>query len=39
LNEMIKRHEIGTRRKKAGADESSATPRSRPFPAAELTRD
>ena len=39
LNEMIKRHEIGTRRKKAGADESSATSRSRPFPAAELTRD
>jgi transcriptional regulator with GAF, ATPase, and Fis domain len=39
LNEMIKRHEIGTRRKKASADESSSASRSRPFPAAELTRD
>jgi hypothetical protein len=36
---MIKRHEIGTRRKKASADESSSASRSRPFPAAELTRD
>ena len=39
LNEMIKRHEIGTRRKKAGTDESPAAPRARPFPAAELSRD
>jgi DNA-binding transcriptional regulator YdaS (Cro superfamily) len=39
LNEMIKRHEIGTRRKKASADESATTSRARPFPAAELTRD
>jgi two-component system response regulator PilR (NtrC family) len=39
LNEMIKRYEIGTRRKKTTADESSATSRSRPFPAAELSRD
>jgi hypothetical protein len=39
LNEMIKRHEIGTRRKKASPDESATTSRSRPFPAAELTRD
>jgi DNA-binding NtrC family response regulator len=39
LNEMIKRHDIGTRRKKASADESSSASRSRPFPAAELTRD
>ena len=37
LNEMIKRYEIGTRRKKAGA--ADETPRSRPFPAAELTRE
>jgi DNA-binding NtrC family response regulator len=37
LNEMIKRYEIGTRRRKAGSDES--TSRSRPFPAAELTRE
>ena len=39
LNEMIKRHEIGTRRKKASPDDSSTPSRSRPFPAAELTRD
>jgi two-component system response regulator PilR (NtrC family) len=39
LNEMIKRYEIGTRRKKASQEGSSSTPRSRPFPAAELTRD
>jgi two-component system response regulator PilR (NtrC family) len=42
LNEMIKRYEIGTRRKKgaaAGEDERPATSRSRPFSAAELTRD
>ena len=38
LNEMIKRYEIGTRRKKTGADESVVS-RARPFPAAELTRD
>jgi hypothetical protein len=36
---MIKRHEIGTRRKKAGSDETASGSRSRPFPAAELTRD
>jgi two-component system response regulator PilR (NtrC family) len=42
LNEMIKRYEIGTRRKKGAgtADgEAPATSRTRPFPAAELTRD
>jgi two-component system response regulator PilR (NtrC family) len=40
LNEMIKRYEIGTRRKKAGAAAEDAAPsRPRPFPAAELTRD
>jgi two-component system response regulator PilR (NtrC family) len=39
LNEMIKRYEIGTRRKKTTADENSSTSRSRPFPAAELSRD
>jgi two-component system response regulator PilR (NtrC family) len=41
LNEMIKRYEIGTRRKRGtGADESEGTPRSsRTFPAAELTRE
>jgi DNA-binding NtrC family response regulator len=38
LNEMIKRYEIGTRRKKAGDGEADAT-RPRPFPAAELTRE
>ena len=41
LNEMIKRYEIGTRRKKSpgsGEDAASAS-RPRPFPAAELTRD
>jgi two-component system response regulator PilR (NtrC family) len=37
LNEMIKRYEIGTRRRKAGTEDNS--PRSRPFPAAELTRE
>ena len=37
LNEMIKRYEIGTRRRKSNSDEPSA--RSRPFPAAELTRE
>jgi DNA-binding transcriptional regulator YdaS (Cro superfamily) len=37
LNEMIKRYEIGTRRRKSSSDEPSA--RSRPFPAAELTRE
>jgi DNA-binding NtrC family response regulator len=38
LNEMIKRYEIGTRRKKAsaGGDEE---PRPRAFPATELTRE
>jgi len=39
LNEMIKRYDIGTRRKRAGSDESAPESRSRPFPAAELTRD
>jgi len=42
LNEMIKRYEIGTRRKKSvgpGEDDRPATSRTRPFPAAELTRD
>jgi DNA-binding NtrC family response regulator len=43
LNEMIKRYEIGTRRKKVPAGESEEArdeqSRSRPFPAAELTRD
>jgi DNA-binding NtrC family response regulator len=38
LNEMIKRYEIGTRRRKSSSDEPSAA-RSRPFPAAELTRE
>jgi DNA-binding NtrC family response regulator len=38
LNEMIKRYEIGTRRKKAPGEENS-TSRTRPFPAAELSRD
>jgi two-component system response regulator PilR (NtrC family) len=42
LNEMIKRYEIGTRRKKSPAhtDDAAETPsRARPFPAAELTRE
>ena len=42
LNEMIKRYEIGTRRKKMAAESEAAREResrSRPFPAAELTRD
>jgi len=39
LNEMIKRYDIGTRRKKAGSDENAPDSRSRPFPAAELGRD
>jgi two-component system response regulator PilR (NtrC family) len=38
LNEMIKRYEIGTRRKK-GAPDDATTARPRPFPAAELTRE
>jgi two-component system response regulator PilR (NtrC family) len=38
LNEMIKRYDIGTRRKK-GSSEESSTSRSRSFPAAELTRE
>jgi DNA-binding NtrC family response regulator len=37
LNEMIKRYEIGTRRRKSTGDDSAS--RSRPFPAAELTRE
>jgi hypothetical protein len=40
LNEMIKRYEIGTRRKKASGPEESESPsRPRTFPAAELTRE
>ena len=41
LNEMIKRYEIGTRRKKSPASEEAGdtTTRSRTFPAAELTRE
>jgi two-component system response regulator PilR (NtrC family) len=47
LNEMIKRYEIGTRRKKGSAEEPAPRPeaarpdtsRPRPFPAAELTRE
>ena len=41
LNEMIKRYEIGTRRKKAStaADHDRSTTKARPFPAAELTRE
>lgn len=40
LNEMIKRYEIGTRRKKSGSTEQEgSSPRPRPFPAAELTRE
>ena len=42
LNEMIKRYEIGTRRKRTptGQESDAASPsRSRPFPAAELTRE
>jgi hypothetical protein len=37
---MIKRYEIGTRRKKGGGTEDSdPATRSRTFPAAELTRE
>jgi hypothetical protein len=37
---MIKRYEIGTRRKKASAvDPDRATAKARPFSAAELTRE
>ena len=41
LNEMIKRYEIGTRRKKASsvADQDRPAGKSRPFSAAELTRE
>jgi two-component system response regulator PilR (NtrC family) len=41
LNEMIKRYDIGTRRKKANgaSDDVENTSRSRTFPAAELTRE
>jgi two-component system response regulator PilR (NtrC family) len=42
LNEMIKRYEIGTRRKRTAApadDAPESTARARPFPAAELTRE
>ena len=40
LNEMIKRYEIGTRRKKGSSgDEADPPARSRTFPAAELTRE
>jgi len=37
LNEMIKRYEIGTRRRKSSPDDAGS--RARPFPAAELTRE
>jgi len=40
LNEMIKRHEIGTRRKKtASAADHDRTTKTRPFSATELTRE
>jgi two-component system response regulator PilR (NtrC family) len=41
LNEMIKRYEIGTRRKKNGGsgEEVRESSRPRPFPAAELSRE
>jgi DNA-binding NtrC family response regulator len=41
LNEMIKRYDIGTRRKKVGSagDQERSATKSRPFPAAELTRE
>ena len=40
LNEMIKRYEIGTRRKRSGGDDADPPARaSRTFPAAELTRE
>ena len=41
LNEMIKRYEIGTRRKKSthAEDTADSPARSRTFPAAELTRE
>jgi hypothetical protein len=40
LNEMIKRYEIGTRRKKASTAADHDRPvKTRPFPAAELTRE
>ena len=39
LNEMIKRYEIGTRRKKASAASAGDDAPRRPFPAAELTRE
>ena len=40
LNEMIKRYEIGTRRKKSSAaDQERSATKARPFPAAELTRE
>ena len=40
LNEMIKRYEIGTRRKKGAPSEDGDPPaRTRTFPAAELTRE
>jgi two-component system response regulator PilR (NtrC family) len=40
LNEMIKRHEIGTRRKRTGsAADHDRTTKTRPFSATELTRE
>jgi DNA-binding NtrC family response regulator len=39
LNEMIKRYEIGTRRKKASAGSGGDDAPRPPFPAAELTRE
>ena len=40
LNEMIKRHEIGTRRKKGGGDDDAqSSGRPRTYSGAELTRE
>jgi len=39
LNEMIKRYDIGTRRKRTAPEETREASRSRPFPAPELSRE
>jgi DNA-binding NtrC family response regulator len=39
LNEMIKRYDIGTRRKRTASGGEEGSPTSRTFPAAELTRE
>jgi len=39
LNEMIKRYDIGTRRKKVSSADQDRPAKTRPFPAAELTRE